>query len=79
MNPISGGHSLEDELYNNVCSVKGPHLPGFCTEGGGLAYPTPQQEMPPPAIYINYDLITLKAEKLAVVLHTSDGNLGAVS
>ena len=48
--------------------------------GRGLGSP-PQQEFPPPPSRIlkNYVTIALKEEKMAVVLHTSDGNLGAVS
>ena len=34
---------------------------------------------PPPRILKNYDVIALKDEKMAVILHTSCGNLGAVS
>ena len=50
MNPISGGHSLDDELYNKVCGVKGPHLPGFHTVGGGggpgISHPSTRDASP---------------------------------
>ena len=49
----------------------------FHTEGGGggEAGISP----PPPELCKHYDVIALKHEKMAVVLHTSDGKLGAVS
>ena len=43
--------------------------------GGRLGSPPP----PPPELCKHYDVIALKHEKMAVVLHTSDGKLGAVS
>ena len=33
----------------------------------------------PPSILKSYDAISLRDEKIAVIVHTSDGNLGAVS
>ena len=51
------------------------HYPGFHTEWGA-----PWDFPPPPQ---NYDIIALKEalkeQKVAVILYTSDGNLGAVS
>ena len=56
--------------------------PGFHTEGEALGSPSPppQHEFPPRTLK-DYDVhvIALKDEKMAVVLHTSDGNLGVVS
>ena len=50
--------------------VASVYISGFHTEGGPWDHPR---------IFKNYDVIALKDEKRAVILHTSDGNLGAVS
>ena len=57
------------------------YMQGFIQRGGGAPWDffPPSMSSPPPRILKNYDVITLKYEKKAVIWHTSNGNLGAVS
>ena len=66
-------------MYIHVYKSNGNTRVSYRVGGPGISPPPPSPHEFPSRILKNYDVTALKDEKTAVVLHTSDGNLGVVS